>query len=191
MSATFIRETGESVTLDATFSVSVTGASTITEHPVEVGASSSDHSQPRPIEIQINGKITETPIVTADRVVSFEGVDNRLREVFAFFESVRLAGEFVTAVLPKFGSYENMAIASTRPVSTNVNATAMSIDLRQVRLAERITVQIPPLRPREDASAGLPDEQDVGQKATEENLSENEAGKASIAYKIGTSYGWL
>ena len=94
-------------------------------------------------------------------------------------------------MLPKFGSYENMAIASTRPVSTNVNATAMSIDLRQVRLAERITVQIPPLRPREDASAGLPDAQAVGNKAAKENRSKQDAGRASIAYKIGTSYGWL
>ncbi len=57
--------TGQSflITLDAAMRVSHRLASVATEHPVESGANMSDHIRPEPDRIEIQGIVTNTPII--------------------------------------------------------------------------------------------------------------------------------
>lgn len=191
MAAVFIRETGETIALDNTFDVSVSYVSTVTDHPVETGVNVSDHSQPRAPEISVTGLVSETPRVTAGREVSYPDTDNRGREIVASFVAAKDSAALMTAVLPGHGVFENVVVTSIRPQVVNVNVKRFSISLRQVRLADRITVNIPPLRPNADASPGIADEQDVGQQPTTNPESVDNAQRSSLLYSIGTSFGWI
>ena len=100
-------------------------------------------------------------------------------------------GALLSVVVPGEGLFDNMVVQSIRSSVTNVNATRVNISLRQVRLAERITVSIPPLRPAPDASPGLPDEVDRGRTATTNPESIDNARRSSLLYGLGETFGWI
>lgn len=191
MAAVFIRETGESIALDNTFDVTVTYASTISEHPVESGANVADHSQPRTPEIVVSGLVTESPRVVPGREVTYEGADNRAREIIASLVAAKNDGALLTAVLPGHGVFENVVVASIRPSVTNIKGTRFNITLRQIRIAERITVQIPPLRPNPEAAPGLADETNRGRVNTSRAATQETARRSSTLYSVGTITGRL
>lgn len=51
------------VTVDATLRETHSAAAEVTEHPVEAGADISDHVRPKPVEVRIEGVITDTPLI--------------------------------------------------------------------------------------------------------------------------------
>lgn len=50
--------------IDATMQETHSAASEVTEHPVEVGSDITDHIRPKPIEVRIDGIITNAPLQT-------------------------------------------------------------------------------------------------------------------------------
>ena len=202
MSATIIRETGETVTFDATLRESHRVEVGVTDHPVEDGADVSDHVQPRPRSFTLAVLVTESPIAatptfnasTVARLVATPvllGAPNRVREVFNFLQATADGGELVDVVTPKFGTIPQCVITSIPTEISNINAGSFSVGFRQVRIAERLTVQIPPLRPTGEAQSGAPDEQDVGVQPTENPESIDEAEDASILYGIAETFGFV
>ena len=208
MSLTVTRETGESVTFDAMLRESHNLDVRITEHPIERGASVSDHAQARPREFIVTVLVSETPLdpqgqprFTASAIrsatlipasgPSLEGAQNRVREFFDFLAEIAQAGEFVDVVTPKFGLIAGVVISRIPVEIDNVNLGRFTIGFREVRIAERVTVLIPPLRPAPEAQAGAPDEQDVGTQPTDNPESTEEAEDASILYGIGETFGFV
>ena len=191
MSATIIRETGEAIALDNTFEVGVSHLSIVSDHPIERGVNVSDHSQPRPAEITISGVVTETPLVVAGRSTTFEGSDNRGREVVAALVAAKDDGALLDVIVPGSGLIEGVVVQSIRSTVVSVTATRVSITLRQIRHAEPVSVSIPPLRPSPSASPGLADEQDVGRQPTENPESVEGAESSSVLYALSTAFGWI
>jgi hypothetical protein len=169
----------------------------VTEHPIEQGANVSDHAQARPRVVTVSVVVSETPIQQPRlRALtlggpSLEGAQNRVLEFFEFIRSIAEAGEFIDVTTPKFGTISRCVIVRAPLEVSNVNEGRWTIEFRQLRLAERQTVQIPPLAPAPPAQDGAPDEQDVGTQPTENPESAEEAEDASILYGIGETLGFL
>lgn len=202
MSTTIIRETGESVTFDATLRESHRIEARVTDHPVEDGSVISDHVQTRPRSFSLTLLVSETPINTPGFRVSgvnsstlggpsLIDVPNRVKEIFDFLQSIANAGEFVDVVTPKFGTIDDCVIVNIPADIDNINAGRFTIGFRKVKIAERITVQIPPLRPSGEAQTGAPDEQDIGVQPTEDPESIDEAEDASILYGLAETFGFI
>ena len=67
------------IAIDCTVTETHTSTATVTEHPVESGSNITDHIRPEPVQLSVNGIITNTPIGAqqTQRVISAGGlVDN-------------------------------------------------------------------------------------------------------------------
>lgn len=203
MSVTITRETGESVTFDAMIRESHTVEVRVTEHPIEQGADVSDHAQARPRDFSVSVVVSETPVQTAPNFsistavlipqegASLGGVQNRVREFFDFLAEIAEAGEFVDVVTPKMGLVSGVIITRIPLEVDNINVGRFTVGFRKVRIAERVTVLIPPLQPSTEAQDGAPDEQDVGTQPTDNPESAEEAEDASILYGLAETLGYV
>ena len=153
------------VTFDATLQETQTFTSEVTEHPVEQGADITDHVRPKPIELRIQGIITETPLddslimaaakavpglgllassaFTLNSMLSNSGV---VRGAFNSLRAIRDSGQPIT-VSTKYRSYSSMVItelAFTRDQHTG-DAMAISLSLREVLTVSSAvtTIQLP------------------------------------------------
>ena len=200
MSATIVRETGDSVTFDATIRESHEISVQVSDHHIEDGAPVTDHAQPKPHVFTLTLLTSETPLrqpalraFLAPIVGTFplESVPNRVLETWEFLRSIAEARELVDVITPKFGLISDALITRIPLEINNVNAGRWSIAFRVPRFAERVTVQIPPLRPSEVAQDGAPDEQDTGVQPTENPEDVTEAEDSSILFDLGETLGFL
>lgn len=132
------------VNFDATISESHRKANEVTSHPVEAGVDVSDHIRPQPEEIDINGIVSDTPLVYLPSLRATSPIEGDLtrpteRADAAYKELQRVmdSGQLVT-VVTKLREYESMAITIfgvDRDASTG-NVLNATLSLRQVVTVE-------------------------------------------------------
>ena len=183
------RETGETVTLDITTRQASTFSATVTEHPIEDGSSTADHSQRQSPSFAIEARLYSSASLVGRPDPDLVGVEGRDRRIVDTLRSINRSGELVT-VTDADGTVENVVIDRVTDEVRSPTETSVSLGLRQIRIAVRQTVSIPPLRPTEAASVGAPDETDTGQQPTDNPESPQEAEESSVLYSILDTFGW-
>lgn len=167
MSTTITRPDGQFLTLDAAEAIVLSPAVDVTEHPIEDGSPVSDHAQPRPLEVAIRGIVTESPLGGG------EGGPERVDRALTFLREC--VGLPLTVESPRIGVVSNLVLTGYPQRFTVSRSVPIDLTLRQVRIAETGSVQIPPRLPRETVAVEAPDEQDAGNQPTEDDT--NEAAK--------------
>lgn len=135
------------IVFDASLSETHTESADVTQHPVEFGANITDHIRRQPAQVEINGLVTDHPIVFAASLAAPSPIDDDLDTAskradlaYAYLQAVMEYGELVT-VVTSLREYENMAIKSlvvTRDVN-NGQVLNCSVGLIEVILAETQT----------------------------------------------------
>ena len=169
MAFTIIRPDGVTLTFDATIRESYDPASIATDHPVEDGVAITDHIQELPLTASVEALITETPHEGAvtprtTNATSAAGVQ-RLVDAVEFLRGCQ--GQLLDIVSVRLGTFRNMALIRYPHTVTNVRRLPFVMDFRQLRVVSAQSVYIPPAQPRESVNAGAPDEQDIGDQATQ------------------------
>jgi len=152
------------VNFDATISESHRKSNEVTSHPVEAGIDVSDHIRPQPEEIDINGIVSDTPLVYLPSLRATSPIEGDLtrpteRADAAYKEIQRVmdAGQLVT-VVTKLREYEDMAITSfavDRDASTG-NVLNATLSLRQVVTVEsQVTAEPIPIASGNSKSKSL------------------------------------
>lgn len=139
------------VQFDCSVSERHTDEAEITEHPVEFGSDVSDHIRKLPKSIEINGIVTNTPIVflaslmaPSPVITDFLSKTDRVEAAYAELQRVMDDGELVD-VVTSLKTYDNMAITSLvvdRDVATG-NVLNCVVSLREVVIASTLTVDLP------------------------------------------------
>lgn len=120
--------------IDVVLSESQTGGAEATEHPVERGANKTDHIRPRPLEIRIDGLVSNAAVSQAqaptyDAVrrtfdVAAAGTEDRAQSARDTLEEIRTRGD---VVMLQLGSAPSGQEASER-YSAGGNPTARYFD---------------------------------------------------------------
>jgi hypothetical protein len=123
----------------------------VTGHPVEEGSEISDHIRALPETVEINGVVTNTPIVyladllAASPLTNATGrSDDRVEDAYQELLRIMRAGELVK-VVTSLRDYENMVLTSVE-VPRDVRQGSIlnaSISLRQMLIANALTVDLP------------------------------------------------
>lgn len=128
----------------------------VTEHPVERGSPVSDHLRPKPIQITIEGVISDTPLAGTE----FAGLssvasiitgaapsrrNSRSESALAALQDLVDKQELIT-IVTGLRSYEDMAITSVTVPRSPSNGASLrfSIQARQVRQVSLQTVSVVP-----------------------------------------------
>lgn len=144
---------------------------TATEHPVEVGVAVTDHVQIRPLRLTVEVYVTASPLGTA--------VPFAVEDAIGFLE--RALGRACTLVIPKEGSFSPFVLEAAPHSRTAVEGRPFSLRFKQIRIAQAISVPIPPRQPAPVAQAGGPSEADLGESAPEEGKPKSNLATASDA----------
>lgn len=142
------------IAFDATVTEQHESKLTITEHPVEAGASVSDHAQKEPDAITINGIVSQHPILlNADTNTppAIPGGDpqNRVQQAFDEFQRLQDVAALL-AVTTEIRVYKDMMIESISVArdSTKRYILDIGLGLRAFRRASVRTVDAPePIEP--------------------------------------------
>ena len=116
--------------------------SSVTEHPIEGGFVIADHVSRQPMKLSLTAIITPTP-VSYFRVMGGSNPD-RLSEASAYLESVHLAGEPITIVLPD--RICNDMVMVNCPLPRNVQdgfCYKLSLEFVHVTIVSQKTEEIP------------------------------------------------
>lgn len=122
--------------------------STVTEHPVERGADMVDHVRARPIEIELECVVSDTPIgaIATDPTRQAEGQDAPLpsEDAYARLQAIRDARQPVT-IETSLGTWTSMALVmlSVPRSRETTGGLFFTATFRQVRVVEtqRVTVR--------------------------------------------------
>ena len=134
------------VELDASISESHKFTADVTDNPVEGGSVVSDHITLKPIELTIDGMITDSPISFLTGVVDvLSGGESRSQQGFDALIALRDSRQLFT-VQTGLRAYENMAMTSlTIPRRADIGqALRFQMQVRQLTIVESETVDIPP-----------------------------------------------
>lgn len=139
------------IQFDASVSETHTSASEVTDHPVEEGSTITDHIRKLPKTIEINGIVTNTPLVflatffaESPLTVDLNPTDSRVESAYSELERIQEEGEVVD-VVTSFREYSNMAITNvsvTRDKSTG-NVLDCTVSLREILFARALTLDLP------------------------------------------------
>lgn len=172
------------VQLDASISETHNDEVEITEHPVELGSDIVDHIRKRPITLELNGLVTNTPVVFLASLFGGSPVEgdflpssDRVNRAYDELRKIQEDGEVVD-VVTSLREYSDMAISSisiSRDATTGqvLNAT---LSLREVKFAKALAVDLPLIdevaRKAKDTSGKVPKtEASPAQAGTAENSS--------------------
>lgn len=147
-----IRATVGVVQFDASISEVHSDSSEVTDHPVEEGSDITDHIRKLPSAIEINGRITNTPIVLLASVFAkspivdnlVPSVGTRVFDGYQELLNIQAQG-IIVDVITSLRDYENMAITNVqvnRDKDTG-NVLDATISLREVVIANSISVSLP------------------------------------------------
>jgi hypothetical protein len=171
---------------DATINENHISTAEITEHPVEEGADTADHIRSLPDEIEINGMVTNDPILFLKSLraqPSVSGGDPRTRAEDAWEELKRIKreGQIVT-VFTWLEEYTDMAITSlTTPRDKDLgNALDVTVTLRKIVKATTETVE-----PPEPATPSRAPKKKRGKQTTKP------AGNAAAGKGQSITAGWI
>lgn len=164
MSVSVIRQDGEGTwTFDACPIEDYSTEIDVTEHPIEDGSKVSDHAEEQPLEIEVEGYVSESPFSDDFKA----DVDNRVNEALSFFRG--LSGKLLTITSQKLGSFSDCMLTGY-PHQVNVSeGIVIRASFVQVIIAESERVELPPERPKPERASSVSDEQDVGSQPTKED----------------------
>lgn len=128
---------------------------TVTEHPVELGGEVSDHVQVRPLRFTAEVFVTASPL----GIPSPFAIDDAI----GFFE--RALGKPTTVVIDGEGTFSPMVLEAFPHGRTNVAGRSFALRFKHVRIANSLSVTIPPRMPAPVAAVGAPSEASLGQQA--------------------------
>lgn len=178
--------------LDAILSETHNKTNKVTAFPVERGADITDHISTLPVEVQLEGHITDTPVATIlDPKIEFGPMAGVSRSAAAYdllktiFESRTLI-----TVVSGLDVYEDMAFVSLaipRSPSTG-SALNFQASFRKVRIVDSETVLIPKAAPKVSDKAAT--KTDAGQNQTTEagaksGAKAGEKAKSLLAKLLG------
>jgi hypothetical protein len=109
----------------------------VTEHPVETGASITDHIRPRPLKLSLTGIFSDTAISLLDRFERVRAGEPHTIRAVQFFEELRDKG-YLVDINNRLKSYNNMAVESvtfSRSGSSGKSA-AMTVQFKEVTFVE-------------------------------------------------------
>jgi hypothetical protein len=139
------------VQFDASVSEIYTDTVEITDHPVETGSVISDHIRKLPSSIEINGVVTNNPLVflassraESPLITDTSRPDDRVEAAYTELRRVQNVGEVVD-VVTSLRDYSNMVIESisvSRDANTG-NILNSSITLREITIAKEISIETP------------------------------------------------
>jgi len=139
------------VTMDCSVSETHLDEVEITDHPVEVGSDISDHIRKRPVSLELNGIVTNTPVVFLASLLAESPLDydfapsfDRVNTAYEELRRIQSDGDLVD-VVTSLREYKNMAIQSlsvSRDAATG-NVLNATISLREVALAKSLAVDLP------------------------------------------------
>lgn len=174
------------VQFDASISETHTRECEVTDHPVEEGSTISDHIRRTPEKIDVNGIVTNHPIVFLASVQAISPllddlspVSDRAELAYTKLTEIMDDGELVT-VATSLREYSNMAITSmavTRDVQ-NGNVLNCALSLREVIIAKTETVAAPV--PKKSAQKKG---KDTGKKVGGESSSAQQNANRSLLAK--------
>jgi hypothetical protein len=146
-------ETG--LILDAAQIVNPAFDSEVTEYPVESGADHVDHVRPRPVVLQLEGVVSDTPI--GSTVSTDPNEVRRSVEALAFLLETRKMRALVTVRTPEL-DYRNMALEGlqVRQDPNTGDALFFTATLKQVLIVtnERATVRVSSPRGKKKVNLG-------------------------------------
>lgn len=151
--------------IDVSLSESHEMQSDITMNPVEAGADVTDHIQPKPLALTIEGIQSDTPLQFFGGFQSLldlvPGNESRSQQAFSFFEKLRINRAMVT-VNTGLRSYDNMVLESlTVPRDSKTGqAFRFTAKFKEIRV---VTAQVVSLA----GPAILQQKTDTGQQTTQ------------------------
>lgn len=138
---TFINFLNESLTFDAKITEEYTEDTNVTEHPIE--GSPTDHSQERPLLLEIEGVISESPFSTQAMDLG-EGAVGGRRGLAALQILRRSRGHSLTWVGTRLGVVVDLMITSIQASIPKTASTRFRVSLKQVSFAQTAIVDLPP-----------------------------------------------
>ncbi len=177
------REDGEAWSFDGCPRISFTPRARLTDHPVEDGSTTTDHRQRLPNTITITGTVTATPRSGA----TYGQVTGEAR-MYAARDFLDGCDGFVEIETPD-EVYTGYMLVGWGHDRTSRRSMTFTLEFREVRIATAQTVTIPVTAPVEGEAAGLPDEVDAGEQATENTaaLESTAVGFRSATAEASTS----
>ena len=123
----------------------------VTSHPVEGGSENSDHIRKLPNKIDINGIITNTPLVFLASVRATSPVsrdhkksNDRVSAAYDYLQKIMDDGTTVD-VVTSLREYKNMALTGMSVIrdAANGNVLNCSLSLREIIIAGTLTTDLP------------------------------------------------
>lgn len=153
-----LREDGLVFQMDATTRIAISSDVTITKHPVETGATVSDHAQKMPRVITLYGVVTATPV----EGTGVTGGGSRLRDALDTLEAS--VGKLFDVVDPKLGTFTSYMLSRYPTERTRAAKLPFTIELTEVVFATAAYVTIAADDIADDvAASSQADAIDVGQ----------------------------
>jgi hypothetical protein len=125
----------------------------VSAHPVEVGAEVTDHIQVLPVAFTVEVFVTESPTL-------IPAVGSAVEAAILFLEQAQ--GKLLTVVLDGEGTWQSMALTRWPHRRTALLGRPLTLSFRQIRIAQGVSVVIPPRQPAPVAQVSLPDETGLG-----------------------------
>lgn len=172
------------LTFDAVFEEDHTLELEVTDNPVEVGVSITDHAFMKPYKLRLTAGVTNTPLTPKDD--GFGTGDQRTREAFKKLEALMRTREPFD-VQTGLRLYKNMICLSvnTSQAAESANALVFTADLREIIIVQTQAVTYPPRKTGKAANqAGK--KKDSGEKQAKEAEAPK---KQSLAKKLGSVLG--
>ena len=128
----------------------------VTEHPTESGSAVSDHVQIRAERFSVAAWVTDSPLGEIP-------VLGAVQAARSYLESA--AGRLLRVTIDGEGVYRDVVLESWSHSRTAVEGRRFDLRFRQIRIAQGLSVEIPPRQPAPAARVGAPSEQGLGQQS--------------------------
>lgn len=177
------------LTFDAVFEEDHTLELEVTDNPVEVGVSITDHAYMNPYKLRLMAGVTNTPLTPKDD--GFGTGDQRTREAFKKLEALMRTREPFD-VQTGLRLYKNMICLSvnTSQAAESANALVFTAELREIIIVYTQAVEYPPrAKGKADNQAGK--KKSSGEKQSKEVDSKKTQApqERSLAKKLWSALG--
>jgi hypothetical protein len=199
LSVVWVQENGQvgELVLDAVISRSLTLTATPTSNPVEEGIEVTDHVQVMPIEFDIEGAISNTPIFSRtdfglappaqDDVGDTPyplGQPGRAQEAKKLLQQLHASQTLVTVLAPPDEQFENMLIQSVSIPDEKTDMLKFTVHVKELRIVRTQLVKLPATKsPRGKTQTS------EGKKATPKVAPERKAGVLTKLFGAQDGYG--
>jgi len=188
----FIEETKEALEFDASNLEEHRKTAEITKHPVEKGASISDHYRVEPDEISMNVIVSNDPPIVLKSlrikpVSGFDDPNSRAEDTYEFLSIIMNKGQTV-GVSTTFRSYASMGITSLSVERDAESGNVANINMNLVKIPTATTQSVAPPAP---SNPGRKEKDKNGDKPKSKPTSAVAEKSSSTLFDISESTGGL